>query len=189
MPDVEQAGGAEAEERSAAAFEGPTAWDLGAVRTSPGRVRAWAGVLLLGSVALLAVAAYVVPASDRAGNRLGSHRQIPGLGPCGMMVQTGFPCPTCGMTTAFSHTVRGQLGQAFLAQPTGLILALVTVGLVPLAAWCLWAGRLPAVQIPVLTPYRLCLAMLILLVGGWAFKLFYGLATGSLPYRPGSSGF
>ena len=162
-----------------------TVWDLGAIRTDPFSVRLWSAAFLLGSLALVAAAIYVQPTRDGAGNRLGSHQQLPGLGPCGMMVQTGFPCPTCGMTTAYAHTVRGQLGQAFLAQPTGMLLAIATILTIPAAGWCLLRGRLPAVQIPILTPYRLCLGALILLVAGWAFKLFAGLASGTLPYRPG----
>ena len=39
------------------------------------------------------------------------------------------PCPTCGMTTAWSHAVRGQIHLAFIAQPLGLILAVAALSL------------------------------------------------------------
>ncbi len=56
--------------------------------------RLYAGGLALAAVVILVVAARLAP-SDR---HLGTHRQL-GLPPCGFVAMTGFPCPTCGMTT------------------------------------------------------------------------------------------
>jgi hypothetical protein len=100
-----------------------------------------------------------------------------------MLIMTGYPCPSCGMTTAFAHAVRGQLVRAFLAQPAGLALALATgVGAV-LAGYVLITGSWPRLGVAGPSPFVLFLGLLVLLVGAWAFKIGYGLARGELPYR------
>jgi hypothetical protein len=87
------------------------------------------------------------------------------------------------MTTAFAHTVRGQWFRAFWAQPTGFLLALGTLGGAIGAICVLARGRLPSVRIPLLSPYRLFIGLLVFLMGGWAFKMAVGLWTGTLPLR------
>lgn len=61
----------------------------------------------------------------------GTHEQL-GLLRCGFKHLTGWPCPTCGMTTAFAWAVRGDLALAWSVQPFAAVLALLTpiVGLV-----------------------------------------------------------
>ncbi|MBI9015986.1 MAG: DUF2752 domain-containing protein [Phycisphaerae bacterium] len=66
----------------------------------------------------------------------GTHRQLD-MPSCGFLERTGYPCPTCGMTTAFSHTVRLELFQAAKVQPTGMLLALACMAIFP---FCLWQG-------------------------------------------------
>ncbi len=142
-----------------------------------GQVRRWAALVLVGCLAVLAVAVYVEPNSDG----VGTHRQL-GSGPCGMLVMTGLPCPTCGMTTSFAHAVRGQWLRAIYVQPTGFILALGTAALAGVCLWTLAKGRWPLTTWWLITPYRFFLGMLVLLIGGWAFKIASGLLDGSLPY-------
>jgi hypothetical protein len=51
---------------------------------------------------------------------------------CSFLTKTGYPCPSCGMTTSMAATVRGRLGLAWRAQPFGIVLTLVVafVGMV-----------------------------------------------------------
>lgn len=37
----------------------------------------------------------------------------------------GLPCPTCGMTTSFSHAVRADFMAAALTQPAGLLVCVL----------------------------------------------------------------
>jgi len=141
-----------------------------------GKTRLWAALVLLACLGILGLAAWLEP--DPRG--YGTHQQL-GFGKCGMLVTTGLPCPTCGMTTAFAYTVRGRLFQAFLAQPAGLLLALGTAICALGAIWVLVAGRLPPVRLPILTPYRLFFGLLVLLLGSWIFKIVLGLLNGTLP--------
>ncbi len=101
-----------------------------------------AAVLLLSCV--YGLAAWLDP-FDAAGQprRSGTHEQL-GLGPCQFEKWTGKPCPTCGMTTAFSLLMHGRPVAAARANPAGLLLALagvpLAVGLALAAAKGRWQG-------------------------------------------------
>ncbi len=127
---------------------------------------------------MLTVAAWLPP--DARG--YGTHARL-GSGPCGFLVMTGYPCPTCGMTTAFAHTVRGQWWRAVWAQPAGFVLALATLGGVAFSVSALAVGRWPRVAWIRSRPFWLFLGLLVVLLGGWAFKIATGLLDHSLPYR------
>jgi hypothetical protein len=89
--------------------------------------------LALGCLAVLAVAAMLEP--DVRGH--GTHVQL-GLPPCGFLLLTGAPCPGCGLTTAFAHAIRGDLGPAAVANPFGLLLFALVCACVPLGAIAGW---------------------------------------------------
>lgn len=134
--------------------------------------RVWALFWLLLTGGLLVIAAMLNP--DPRGH--GTHEQL-GIGkfklaPCGMYLSTGYPCPTCGMTTAFSYTMHGNWVRAAAAQPSGFLLALAC-GVVAIAcAWTLVTGRNPLFWLIFeITPYRLFAALVILLFGGWFYKI------------------
>ncbi|MEM6676197.1 MAG: DUF2752 domain-containing protein [Planctomycetota bacterium] len=55
----------------------------------------------------------------------GTHEQL-GFGPCAFRDWFGGPCPTCGVTTAASHLVRGDLAAAWTTQPFAPLAALAT---------------------------------------------------------------
>lgn len=139
----------------------------------------WIAFGVLTAVAtILSVAVWLKP--DPRG--FGTHQQL-GMAPCGSFVLTGLPCPTCGMTTAFAYTVRGQWLKAATAQPTGFLLALGTAAAGVYALQALALGRWPRWPMPLFTPYRFFFSTLILLLGGWGIKLVIGLATHQYPVR------
>ncbi len=63
----------------------------------------------------------------------GTHTQL-GLPPCGFLLFTGYPCPGCGLTTAFSYMIRLDFVGAWLANPFGIALFLATAAFIPVAA-------------------------------------------------------
>ncbi len=78
-------------------------------------------VVAIAASAVMGVAMWLTPSPTG----MGTHQAL-NLPPCGWILMADMPCPTCGMTTAFSHAVRGHLVASFLAQPLGCLLALAT---------------------------------------------------------------
>jgi hypothetical protein len=100
----------------------------------------------------------------------GTHEQL-GLPPCAFFRITGFPCPSCGLTTCFAHAARLHLHEAFITQPFGLLLFLFVVLTIPLAGWLIYRG-VPLRQLisaPFAKPAFGLLLTLYLL--GWFYKL------------------
>jgi hypothetical protein len=137
-----------------------------------------AGLVGMVCAGILGLAAWLPP--DARG--YGTHQRL-GFGPCGVILTTGYPCPTCGMTTAFSWTVRGRVLSAIRAQVGGFVLALATIATLAACVWTVVSGRVPPLPYLALSPYRLLAALLILLFGGWGLKLLVGLMDGTLPIR------
>lgn len=153
---------------------GPLFYRIEPRRPIPARIVA--SLVFFGCVGFLGLAAWLIP--DPSG--VGSHQQL-GFPPCTMMVLTGYPCPTCGMTTAFAHTVRGELGSAFHAQPAGLVLALGTIFAAGISLGVLITGKVWAVNWYRVSPARVTLVMMLLLAFGWAYKVVTGVLDGTLP--------
>jgi len=128
------------------------------------RIRGTAFGILLLAVFCFYIAARLTPSPSG----YGTHRQL-GYPACLMPILTGHPCPTCGMTTAFTHAVRGQFLSAFHAQPAGLALALG-----------LFAGCMCCIRIVVtgnydfikfrVQPGRLALLVLAFVLFAWIYK-------------------
>ncbi len=139
---------------------------------------AWACV---GAVcaAVLVTAAILTP--DPAG--LGTHRQLFHLAPCSLVLTSGLPCPTCGMTTAFAWMMHGRPLAAFLVQPAGAILCLGTIGLLLYSLYPVCSGNVVSVNWSRIGPVRLMLSIGGLILASWAFKIAHGLMTGCLPMR------
>lgn len=103
------------------------------------------GALMLGGgmpLGMLLVAAWLTP--NAAG--LGTHHQL-GFPPCSMRVYAGIRCPSCGMTTSWSHMVRGQVPQAMAANAGGALLAVAAALVGPWLVACgvvgRWIGGMP----------------------------------------------
>jgi len=143
---------------------------------NPTKTRLWAMTVLICSAGLLGVAAWLTP--DPSG--LGTHRQL-GFPACTSVMLTGYPCPTCGMTTAFAHTVRGQFVSAFRAQPAGLLLALTTILAAVGSLGVLLTGIVPAPNWYRIPASRVVLLVAAVILLGWLYKVVTGYASGTLP--------
>ena len=95
---------------------------------------AWSALSLLGAVVL--IAARLLPPSASG---LGTHLAL-GLPPCSFLVWSGLPCPTCGLTTAFSYAARFELAHSLRAHPLGLPLFTLVLLLVAYALRALVRG-------------------------------------------------
>jgi hypothetical protein len=129
--------------------------------------------LFLGAGLIVAVWVWAISLSLRPDSRgYGTHVQL-GLAPCPKLVQTGWPCLTCGMTTAFAYAARGRLWRALDCQPFG---ALLFVGIMGGGVMALRALRRQQSMMPWLVrllPWKflgLLYLLLALLVASWAYK-------------------
>ena len=91
--------------------------------------------MALPCAAVLATAAWLTP-SDSG---METHRQL-GLPSCGFYGATGYPCPSCGMTTSFTHAAHGHLLESFVTQPAGFILCILCSMLFLIGAWSVATG-------------------------------------------------
>lgn len=99
---------------------------------------------------------------------MGTHTQL-GLAPCGFKTATGLPCATCGMTTSFTHAADGRLLTAFITQPAGLVLAVLTAMAVLVSGWSLASGMsLAPIGLALWRP-RVVIALIALILGGWLY--------------------
>jgi hypothetical protein len=156
-------------------FEYPT-WESA---FTSGQLRLAAILVLLMAGSVLGIAAWLNP--DSRG--YGTHEQLPFQGPCGFLLTTGYPCPTCGMTTAFSYTMHGNWLAAIKAQPGGWVLAIGSGLAVLMSIWVLITGQLPGWFVRWVTPFRFFVAMLVIVLGSWGLVLVIGTFTGAWPTR------
>ena len=105
------------------------------------RYRLTAALAATTGLIVLMLASYVVP--NPLG--VGTHTQL-GLSACGFYQWTGYPCITCGMTTAFAHVVRGQFIEAFTVQPAGALGALACMAVVIVGVYvCVTSQRVDGI--------------------------------------------
>ncbi len=128
--------------------------------------RIGAAIGALGCLFVLATAAWLTP--NPQGHA--THTQL-GMNKCTWVVWFDQPCPTCGMTTSFSHAGEGSWSTAFLTQPMGALLALLTT----MIFWgathqALTGSRIGSVVQTTLKP-RVVVAMLALAVAAWIYKI------------------
>ena len=140
------------------------------------KLRLVAGLIATVFLAVLVIARLLPP--DERG--FGTHERL-GLPPCGMILTSGLPCPSCGMTTSFSLMMHGRPLSAFVAQPAGATLCLgAMIGFV-LAVHAAATGRVIQVDWERIGAVRLMLGFALFVVGGWGLKMAIGFATGQLP--------
>jgi hypothetical protein len=122
-------------------------------------------VIALGSLTLM-VARMLKPAA--AG--LGTHEQL-GLPACIFHRLTGIPCPSCGLTTSFSHFAHFEFAASFLTQPFGFVLCAATAFSIPFFLIMVgrrvrWESLISSRSSRVLT-----YAGLAMMLGGWIYKI------------------
>ncbi len=128
--------------------------------------RLYAVLIFAGVSAVFLAALWVTPSESG----VGTHHQL-GLPTCGWIVAADLPCPTCGMTTSFSHAVRGQFFQSLFAQPFGLVLAIITLFMGAISLFTAVTGHsLALIWMPFCSrKYIILLGTLALLA--WGFKI------------------
>ncbi|MFO1077638.1 MAG: DUF2752 domain-containing protein [Planctomycetota bacterium] len=140
---------------------------LAAGPVAPWLDRLAAALVLAAAVAAVAVLWPLTP--DPRG--FDTHTQL-GLSPCSWPEHYGYPCPTCGSTTAACHVVHGQLLRAFAVQPFGAAVAVAGLLLAAHAAVCLLRKRSFADLLVRLPGRRVLLGAVLLLLAAWGYVAF-----------------
>ena len=147
-----------------------------------GLSRQWHGLLirvrgfmvLAACSMILTMMAWLVPAKAE----YGTHEQM-GLPPCSFLERTGYPCPTCGLTTSVSAMVHGKFFLACKSHLVGVVVFLALIVLSVASAIEVFTGR---GMLNRLGKIQWWLAGgLIGLFGGWIVKLIWGVVSGTLP--------
>lgn len=100
----------------------------------------------------------------------GTHQRF-GFAPCVIRNQLSIPCPSCGMTTSFSHFVRGQIRQSAQANTSGLVLAVVCLVMIPWSWISVYRRRLWLVSQPETCLLWLICSLVSITIIEWAFRL------------------
>jgi hypothetical protein len=104
----------------------------------------------------------------------GTHRQM-GLPECTFRIVFSRPCPGCGMTTSFTHFVRGEFASAAQANPVGLLLASLAALMIPWSLASAARGRLLFVQDPLPVFAGLVIAHGGIALALWSYKLWLAM--------------
>lgn len=122
--------------------------------------------MALAALSVLTLALGLRPSTDGHG----THTRL-GLPPCGWVVVFHKPCPTCGMTTAFSHAAKGDFLTALRTQPMGLVLVVGT-------ATAFWTGAHAAASgarvWPALALFNrrwVYMTLITAFLGAWIYKI------------------
>lgn len=128
-------------------------------------VRLGSLTLALVCAAPLVLAAMLTP-SDAG---MGTHMQM-GLPDCGFKTMTGYPCATCGCTTAFAHAAEGSLLTSFVTQPFGAVLAVSLAMMALIASWSAVSGMRLEPLGRVMSTKPFVLSWVALLLVAWGYK-------------------
>ncbi len=128
--------------------------------------RAIAALIGAAALALLLAAAWLRPKAEGHG----THTQF-GLPPCSVMQATGYPCPSCGCTTAFAAATHGRLFSALRTQPFGALAALATAMAVLVAGYIALTGADLKPWLGGLASIHAVWGIAALIVVSWLYKI------------------
>jgi len=139
----------------------------------PRHLRARGFLIGLACTAILLAAWHLEPDYLPLGTR--SQLSFPG---CAFRDRTGYPCPTCGMTTAWSRAVRGDLITALRANIAAVVLAVVALfaalfGLATALAGRVFYLRVLAPVLGLFSPRRWLYGLLALILVAWAWNALW----------------
>ena len=124
-------------------------------------------LLLSGSAAALLMVARLLRPSPEG---FGTHRQL-GLPSCAFLSFTGFPCPSCGLTTSVAHAARLHFYESIVTQPFGLLVFISAVLSIPLSIYFM-SRRVPCSDLNRLRGGNLMIYLMIaFFIISWLYKI------------------
>ena len=123
-------------------------------------------VVMIVTGTILGIAAWLTPATEGHG----THEQL-GLQPCSWVARFDMPCPTCGMTTAFTHAANGNFVQSFTTQPMGFILVVLTAAGFLLSSYVAMTGSTIGAYFAPIWNARTVWILVALFLAAWVYKI------------------
>lgn len=115
---------------------------------------------------LLVTAAWLTPST----RGMGTHQQL-GLPPCTLVALYAIRCPSCGMTTSWSHLMRGNVFGSVRANAAGFLLGVLALITAPwLLSSALW-GRFTVAPPGDWTLIVLTCLVVGVTLGDWLYRL------------------
>lgn len=105
---------------------------------------------------------------------MGTHVHL-GMSSCAWLERTRLPCPSCGMTTSFAWFARGNLLASAYVQPAGFVGAVVTTIVFWVTLYAALTAKPVAELLHRLPAKYTWLAVLVLAMGAWGWKIFIHL--------------
>lgn len=127
-------------------------------------------VLLVALTPLLCV--QTLRPTDSGPQALGTHTQA-GLPPCSFEQSTSLPCPTCGVTTAFTHAAQGRPDDALATQPLGFTLALFLGMAAVWGGWAAWTAMPIDGMVSSIFSRRFAMVLIAVMLLGWIYRLLW----------------
>ena len=139
--------------------------------TRPVRITLHSRLMALGLWAACAMLIYTAVRLTPSPDGIGTHTELGYLG-CSMLMTTGYPCPTCGMTTSFAWFYRGNLAASFYVQPAGFVAAYLVGMLLLLTTYEGISGR-PIHRLMRFFPTKWMVILgATIVLAGWGWKIF-----------------
>ncbi|HMB96375.1 MAG TPA: DUF2752 domain-containing protein [Tepidisphaeraceae bacterium] len=129
-----------------------------------------AGIVALCCLTVLVIARVLPPSPTGVSTHLAL-----GLQRCEFLQRTGIPCPTCGMTTSFSHFARGNIAASLYVQPMGALLAVLTTAAFWIALYMALTGKNVLRLLKIIPPSYYFLPLMFIGLAAWAWKIFIHL--------------
>lgn len=120
----------------------------------------------IGSLLMVVTGRLLTP----AGSGYGTHQQL-GLPACPFRSLTGLPCPSCGLTTSFSHAAHFDFSAALVAQPFGVVVFLIVLSWIPASLILGYQGHTWSSMIESRAASRFLYLLLVLYLLGWIYNI------------------
>ncbi|MGY8769287.1 MAG: DUF2752 domain-containing protein [Pirellulales bacterium] len=135
------------------------------------RLLLWYERMLLAMLAVLLLTLLVIASGlTPSAQGMGTHQQM-GLPPCTFATQFGMRCPSCGMTTSWSHLMNGNLFGSVQVNSAGCLLGILAVISGP---WALvsairgtWACGPPSERLLI----TLTIVVVLVTIVDWLFRI------------------
>ena len=123
-----------------------------------------------GCLSVLVFAAYLSPSPTGTA----THTRL-GFNNCQFLATSHIPCPTCGMTTAAAHFVRGQFLASLYIQPAGFVFAILCAATFWTSLYIAISGRPTYRLLSRLPMNRIVIGLLLFACLAWGWKILIHL--------------